>query len=79
MTSIGISYDLGDITLAYTMHTVTNENNAEGTDDREASTMSLSYQLNDNCNISMSRFSDSDLETDSDDGERNWLTISIGL
>jgi hypothetical protein len=62
-------------------------------DDREATSMSLSYQLNDNCSISLSRFSDSSLEadavaetapgagdgTDADDGERTWLTISIGL
>jgi len=84
MTSMGVSYDLGDITLSYTMHTISNDDtDADGNDltptDREASTMSLSYQLNDNCNISMSRFSDSSLETATDDGERNYLTISIGL
>jgi hypothetical protein len=108
-TSMGVSYDLGDITLSYTMHTISNDNTWDGTgtepfagavmgddstpDDREATSMSLSYQLNDNCSISLSRFSDSSLEadavaetapgagdgTDADDGERTWLTISIEL
>jgi hypothetical protein len=88
MTSMGVSYDLGDITLSYTMHTISNDDlDANGDDatpsDREATTMSLSYQLNDNCSLSMSRFSDSSLDNTGDggddDGERNWLTISIGL
>jgi hypothetical protein len=83
-TSMGVSYDLGDITLSYTMTTVSNDNtDADGNDltadDREVTIMSLAYQLNDNCNVSMSRFSDSGLETATDDGERTYLTISIGL
>jgi len=105
-TSMGVSYDLGDITLSYTMHTISNDNAWNGTeagfaasgaaigddmtpDDREATSMSLTYQLNDNCSLSLSRFSDSSLEDEddsntidvdeSDDGERTWLTISIGL
>jgi len=92
-TSMGVSYDLGDITLSYTMHTISNDNtdvdgNDLTADDREATSMSLSYQLNDNCSLSMSRFSDSSLEVaddvltpedETDNGERTWLTISIGL
>jgi hypothetical protein len=76
-TTMGISYDLGDITLSYTMATVSNENTEA--DDREVTIMSLGYALNDNCNVSMSRFSDSALETATDDGERTYVTISIGL
>ena len=77
-TTMGVSYDLGDITLSYTMATVSNE---DVEDDREVTIMSLGYALNDNCNLSMSRFSDSDLEDDlsGDDGERTYITISIGL
>jgi hypothetical protein len=95
-TAMGVSYDLGDITLSYTMTTVTNDNQVDDgngvmvdatPDDREVTVMSLAYQLNDNCNISMSRFSDSSLEVAEDpansvvgdDGERTYLTISIGL
>ena len=81
-TTMGVSYDLGDITLSYTMATVSNE---DLEDDREVTIMSLGYALNDNCNVSMSRFSDSNLEDDGstgntvDDGERTYITISIGL
>jgi hypothetical protein len=78
-TTMGISYDLGDITLSYSMTTVTDDDDL--TDDREVTIMSLSYQLNDNCNISMSRFSDTDEETTLgwDAGERTYLSIAIGL
>jgi len=81
-TTMGVSYDLGDITLSYTMATVSNE---DVENDREVTIMSLGYALNDNCNVSMSRFSDTGLEDDGstgnaiDDGERTYITISIGL
>jgi hypothetical protein len=82
-TTMGISYDLGDITLSYDMTTVTDDDDAS--DDREVTVMTLGYQLNSNCNLSISRFSDTNLEDDGsisgnvDDGERTYLTISIGL
>jgi hypothetical protein len=79
MTTMGISYDLGDIQLSYTMYTVSNANADENADDREANTMGLSYQLNDDCSISLNRFNDTSLETETDDGELTWLTITIGL
>jgi hypothetical protein len=87
-TTMGISYDLGDITLSYTMTTVSNDNlDANGDDatpnDREVTIMSLGYSLNDNCNVSMSRFSDnydgSTSNEAAEEMEMTWLTISIGL
>lgn len=68
--AIGISYNLGDISLGYTMHNIDNE--AAGTES-EASSMTLGYQLNDNANIGLARFADVD-ET-----EYTWITLSIGL
>ena len=51
------------------------------TDDREVTIMSLSYQLNDNCNVSLSRFSDTDEDGSAgwDAGERTYISIAIGL
>jgi len=68
--AIGISYNLGDISLGYTMHNIDNE--AAGTE-QEASSMTLGYQLNDNAHVGLARFADVD-ET-----EYTWITLSIGL
>jgi len=67
--AIGISYDLGDISLGYTMHNITNDANG----DSEANSMTLGYQLNDNAHIGLARF------TAQDEKELTWLTISIGM
>ena len=78
-TTMGVSYDLGDITVSYSMSTVSDDDDA--TPDREVTIMSLSYQLNDNCNIGLARFSDTaeETNTDWDGGERTWLSVNIGL
>jgi len=78
-TTMGVSYDLGDITVSYSMSTVSDDDDA--TEDREVTIMSLSYQLNDNCNIGLARFSDTAEETTTgwDGGERTYLSIAIGL
>ena len=68
--AIGISYNLGDISLGYTMHNIDNE--AAGTE-TDASSMTLGYQLNDNAHVGLARFSYVD-ET-----EYTWITLSIGL
>ena len=68
--AIGISYNLGDISLGYTMHNIDNE--AAGTE-QDASSMTLGYQLNDNAHLGLARFADVD-ET-----EYTWITLSIGL
>ena len=68
--AIGISYNLGDISLGYTMHNIDNE--AAGTEG-EANAMHLGYSLNDNAHIGIARF------TDQDENEMTWLTISIGM
>tara|TARA_B110000438_G_scaffold256946_1_gene264744 strand:- start:216 stop:608 length:393 start_codon:yes stop_codon:yes gene_type:complete len=68
--AIGISYNLGDISLGYTMHNIDNE--AAGTE-QDASSMTLGYQLNDNAHVGLARFADVD-ET-----EYTWITLSIGL
>ena len=83
-TSMSISYDLGDITLSYTTHSISNEAvDAAGnaTPDREASSMSASYALNGNATIGLSRFSDdAGVWGDSDgDNEVTWLTLDIGF
>ena len=68
--ALSISYNLGDISLGYTMHNIDNE--AAGTES-EASSMTLGYQLNDNAHVGLARFADVD-ET-----EYTWITLSIGL
>ena len=68
--AISISYNLGDISLGYTMHNIDNE--AAGTES-DASSMTLGYQLNDNAHVGLARFADVD-ET-----EYTWITLSIGL
>ncbi|MGY8987546.1 MAG: hypothetical protein ACKVG7_03205 [Flavobacteriales bacterium] len=67
--AMGISYDLGDITLGYTTHNVTNEDEGEESD-YEATEMHIGYSLNDNANISISKMGGTDTEM-------TWLTISI--
>ena len=67
--AIGISYNLGDISLGYTMHNIDNE--AAGTE-QEASSMTLGYQLNDNAHVGLARFAEGD-------DEMTWITLSIGL
>jgi len=69
VTSLGLSYDLGDISLGYTAHTLTNE----GSDDREASVISIGYTLNDNAALSLTRII-TEMEVES-----TWISISIGL
>jgi hypothetical protein len=69
VTSLGLSYDLGDISLGYTAHTLTNE----GSDDREASVISIGYTLNDNTALSLTRII-TEMEVES-----TWISISIGL
>jgi hypothetical protein len=68
--ALSLSYNLGDISLGYTMHNITNEGTgAEG----DASSMTLGYQLNDNAHVGLARFSEGD------DIELTWITLSIGL
>ena len=67
--AIGISYNLGDISLGYTMHNIDNE--AAGTES-DASSMTLGYQLNDNAHVGLARFAEGD-------DEMTWITLSIGL
>jgi hypothetical protein len=69
VTSLGLSYDLGDISLGYTAHSLTNEGSA----DREASVISIGYTLNDNTSLSLTRIiTEMDIET-------TWISVSIGL
>ena len=53
-TSMGIAYNLGDITFGYTRHSVENDAN----DGFEANTMSIGYTLNSNCTLSIDRYAD---------------------
>ena len=64
--SMGISYDLGDISLGYTAHTITAEDGTE----TEATAMTLGYSLNDNASIGLMKIDDAGTES-------TWLTISI--
>jgi len=50
-TSMGVAYDLGDISFGYTRHSVENETNG----DFDANTMSIGYTLNDNCTLGVMR------------------------
>ena len=65
VASIGISYDLGEIMLGYTMHTVTNEDDTEA----ESSSMTL-IALKDNATIGLARLGGTDTEN-------TWITLSI--
>jgi hypothetical protein len=69
VTSLGFSYDLGDITLGYITHSLSNEA-WEG--DQEASTISIGYTLNDNTSIGLKRITQGVDET-------NFISINIGL
>ena len=69
VTSLGLSYDLGDISLGYTAHSLTNEGSA----DREASVISIGYTLNDNTSLSLTRII-TEMEVES-----TWISVSIGL
>ena len=69
VTSLGLSYDLGDISLGYTAHSLINEGSA----DREASVVSIGYTLNDNTSLSLTRIiTEMEIET-------TWISVSIGL
>jgi hypothetical protein len=68
--AISISYNLGDISLGYTMHNIDNETNAT---EKDASSLTLGYQLNDNAHIGLARF------LDVDEKEYTWVTLSIEL
>ena len=67
-TSMGIAYNLGDISIGYTRHSIANDANA---DDVEANQMTLGYQLNGNAGLSVSRWDDGN------GSESTWLTVTI--
>jgi hypothetical protein len=74
--SYGINYDLGDISLSYTMHTVSDDENVnlDGSDiaDLDLTDMSVSYKLNDNTSLGYRSYT---LE-----GENvNFITVQIGM
>ena len=66
--SYGLNYGLGDISLGYTMHTVS----MTGSTDVDITDLSLSYNLNDNCTLGYRTYKNG---TD----EVNLITIGIGL
>ena len=74
--SYGINYDLGDISLSYTMHTVSDDENVnlDGTDiaDLDLTDMSVSYKLNDNTSLGYRSYT---LEGDN----VNFITVQIGM
>ena len=65
---MGIAYNLGDISIGYTRHSIANDANA---DDVEANQMTLGYQLNGNAGLSVSRWDDGN------GSESTWLTVTI--
>ena len=67
--SYGISYDMGEISLGATMHTVSNDANDV---DRKVTQFNLGYSLGDNASLGLSYASD-----DSDDSKYTWLTLTV--
>ena len=67
--SYGLTYDLGDISLSYTMHTASED----GYDDAELTDMSVSYKLNDNTSLGYRSYT---LNTDVN---ANFITVQIGM
>ena len=67
--SYGLDYNLGDISLGYTMHSISQE----GYEDYDLTDLTLTYNLNDNCTLGYRTY------TDNQDNEMNLITIGIGL
>jgi hypothetical protein len=87
-TSVGVSYDLGDVSFSYTQHTITDVSANSLGNERKASDMKITYNLNDNSTISWRKISDDATEdvnntpldlTDDVKIERTWITLSMGL
>jgi hypothetical protein len=77
--SYGLTYNLGDISLGYDMHTMSED----GYYDLELTDMSISYRLNDNCTLGYRAFQVGSLMEDSgtvvDAVDWNYITVQIGL
>ena len=73
--SYGLSYDMGALSLSYTMHTTSEDN----MDDVEATDLRISYDLNDNCTLGYRMLSTGVMDANGDEVEHNTITISIGL
>lgn len=72
----GLSYDLGNISLSYHMHTTSSDALLA---DVEATDMRISYELNDNCTLGYRMLNTGVADADGNDIEHNTITISIGL
>jgi hypothetical protein len=66
--SYGLNYSLGDVTLGYTMHTLS----MAGAADTDMTDMTLSYNLNDNCTLGYRSYKNGAVEV-------NLITVGIGL
>jgi hypothetical protein len=84
--SYGLTYNLGDIGISYTMHTLSEDDETVDmggvmTDvtyaDVELTDMSLTYQLNDNCTLGYRSFQVYDALNGY--GDMNVITVQIGL
>ena len=75
--TIGLSYDMGAISLGASMHTITAEDNAEYGEDweRQATEINLGYNFNDNASLGLSLISD-DMGTDAD-ATFTYVTLTI--
>ena len=67
--SYGLNYGLGDVSLGYTMHSVSKT----GTTDVDMTDMSISYNLNDNCTLGYRSYKNYAQV------EYNLITVGIGL
>jgi len=81
--SYGLTYDLGDISLSYTMHTLSEDDETvDGIDwtytDVEVADMSITYNLNDNTTLGYRSFGIYDELTDSYE-DMNIITVEIGM
>ncbi len=65
--SYGLSYDMGDISLGATMHTVSNDANDV---DRKVTQFNLGYSLGDNASLGLSY-------ADDDEAKYTWLTLTV--
>lgn len=76
--TLSLSYDMGDFSMSIGGTRVSNEDAAEGTDDREVNEASLSYSMNDNCSLGIKYASDSDdYDGDGEDDRYMWMTLSV--
>jgi hypothetical protein len=66
--SYGLNYGLGDVSLGYTMHTLS----MAGMADDDMTDMTLSYNLNDNCTLGYRTYKSGNVEV-------NLITVGIGL